>query len=170
MIKKDFKEDSMHKFLVPFLALVFLANPSQARGGGWSLNIGYHNPPGADVGANFLYQWSNWAFELGIGSISVSDSSTNNNNQSSAGLGGDLNLKYLFGNGGFRPYLQGGVLVGTGATVGENESTGASASTGSGFVGLGIMAELGSSAYIYLGGNAFNKRKSEFFFGLGFDI
>jgi len=162
----------MFKGLCTLFSLILIASPSFAKGGGWSLNIGYHNPPGADVGANFLYQWSNWAFELGIGNIAVSDSnsSSTNNSQSSAGIGGDLNLKYLFGNGGFRPYLQGGVLVGTGATVGNNDTTGASASTGSGFIGLGIMAEVGSSAYIYLGANAFNSRRSEFFFGLGFDI
>lgn len=155
-----------------FTAILLFAVPGKAAND-WSLNIGYHNPPGADVGANFLYQWTNWAFEIGIGSISVDDSSTNNNtsnNRTSAGVGGDLNLKYMFGNGDFRPYLQAGVLVGTAASVGENDSSGASASTGSAFAGLGLMAEFGRSTYLYLGGNAFNKRNAEFFIGLGFDI
>ncbi len=159
----------MLKSIQIFVTVLLFSMGAEARGGGWSLNIGYHNPPGADVGANFLYQWTNWAFEIGIGSIAVDDNN-NTNNQTSAGIGGDLNLKYLFGNGGFRPYVQCGVMVGTGATVGNNDTSGASASTGNGFVGLGLMAEVGSSAYIYLGGNAFNKRSSEFFVGLGFDI
>lgn len=155
-----------------FAAVLLFAIPGKASND-WSLNIGYHNPPGADVGANFLYQWTNWAFEIGIGSISVDDSSTNNNtsnNRTSAGVGGDLNLKYMFGNRGFRPYLQVGALVGTAASVGENDNSGASASTGSAFAGLGLLAEVGRSAYIYLGGNAFNRRSSEFFLGVGFDI
>lgn len=152
-----------------FIAILLFAIPGKASND-WSLNIGYHNPPGSNLGVNFLYEWTNWAFEVGIGSINVDDSDTNNsntNNQTSAGVGGDLNLKYLFGSRDFRPYIQAGVLVGTGATVGDN--SGVSAGTGQGFAGLGLMFS-GRSVYFYLGGNAFSRRSSEFFLGLGFDI
>lgn len=158
----------MLKFIRFLVTPLLFAVPAHAD---WSLSLGYHNPPGSNLGVNFMYEWTNWAFEVGIGSVNVTstDSTTNNNNneQTSAGIGGDLNLKYLFGRDFIRPYLQAGFLVGTGATVGDN--SGVSAGTGSGFAGLGLMFS-GRSLYFYLGGNAFSSRSSEFFLGLGFDI
>lgn len=154
------------KSLRLFFWIVLFALPSRAD---WSLNIGYHNPPGSNLGVNFLHEWSNWAFEVGIGSISVesTDSANNSSSSTSAGIGGDLDLKYQFGRSGIRPFLQGGVLVGTGAVVGDNG--GVAAGTGAGFLGGGINFS-GKDLYFYLGANAFSSRSTEFFLGLGFDI
>lgn len=111
---------------------------------GWSWGIGYHNPPNATIGLNFMHLWSNWAFEVGLGYINSTESNSSNSTNSSSNnknlnlaIAGDMNLKYLFGSGGFRPYLQGGTYAGVAAQTGN--SSGASASLSSGFAGLGFF-------------------------------
>ena len=41
-------------------SFIFLTSPSFAKEG-WSFNLGYHNPPGATLGLNFLRFWTNFA-------------------------------------------------------------------------------------------------------------
>lgn len=140
----------MQRLILTLLALLAMllttSVPVNAHArGGWSWNIGYHNPPGAQVGLNFLYQWTNFAFEAGVGSIDSKSSGSSNTN--TVTVGGDANLKYLFGSGWFRPYLQGGVMTGVAA---NNDNAGAG--TGSGFWGGGIFLE-GNPFYFYLGAN-----------------
>lgn len=138
--------------------------PAQA---GWSWNIGYHNPPGSLIGVNFMYLWTNWAVELGVGSIDSRTTSNNNDEETSQlSVAGDINVKYLFGSRWFRPYLQAGVGLGTSASAGSD--TGVSASTGSGFFGAGIMLK-GNPFYFYFGANALS-RSTEFNLGIGFDF
>ncbi len=119
----------------------------------WSWNIGYHNPPGSAFGLNFMKLWSNWAVEVGIGYLGSSEtkssttnsgSSNSNSNTAQISTSGDLNLKYLFSSGTFRPYLQGG--LGTAASV--SNKTGANASASNNFVGAGFFL-MGSSVYFY---------------------
>lgn len=106
----------------------------------WSMSVGSNNPPGASVGLNIMHLWTNWAFEFGFGQAG---SSTNSSNTTTVSSTGDINFKYLFGSGWFRPYLQGG--TGVGVSVGS----GASAGTGSAFGGAGIFM-LGQPIYAYL--------------------
>ena len=113
---------------------------SQLSFADWSMSVASNNPPGASVGLNFMYLWTNWAFEFGFGQANSSTSSSNTTTVSSSG---DINFKYLFGSGWFRPYLQGG--TGVGVSVGS----GASAGTGSTFGGAGIFM-LGQPIYAYL--------------------
>lgn len=162
----------MKRLILAFIALLVVllttSVPVNAYARGWSWNIGYHNPPGATVGLNFLYQWTNFAFEAGVGSI---DSKNNNSSSTTGGenksntvtVGGDINLKYLFGSGWLRPYLQGGVMTGVAA---DNDSAGAG--TGSGFWGGGLFLQ-GNPFYFYLGANVL-RSNTDGFAGLGFDF
>jgi len=109
-----------------------------------SASVGYNNPPGANVGLNFMYLWTNWAFEFGIGQVG---SSTSSSNTTTVSTSGDLNFKYLFGSSWFRPYIQAG--TGVGLSVGS----GASAGTGGFFGGVGFFA-MGQPIYAYLSYNA----------------
>lgn len=117
------------------------------------MNIGYHNPPGATVGLNFMHLWTKWAFEFGIGSVSSKDSEDWNSKEdkdqgktTTYSVGGDLNLKYLFGSGGLRPYLQGG--VGAAVSTTDEGSTSAGTSVSRPFGGVGFFA-MGSGVYCY---------------------
>lgn len=123
------------------LILVLMSGlTSIANANDWSMNVGVSNPPGASLGLNFMYLWTNWAFEFGIGQVG---SSTNNSNTTTVSTSGDLNFKYLFRSGWFRPYLQ------AGSGVGLSVGSGASAGTGSAFGGVGIFA-LGQPIYAYI--------------------
>ena len=122
-----------------FLAISLFSLNSQAN---WSWNVGYHNPPGAEVGINFMKLWSNWAFEAGIGSLDI-NSNNNNSDGDSLQIGGALSLKYLFMSGFFRPYVQGG--FGTGLAIGD----GASLGTGNSYLGAGAFF-IGKPFYVYL--------------------
>jgi hypothetical protein len=108
-----------------------------------------------------MHLWSNWAFEAGLGYIG-SDESKSQNSQTNSGTttnsqlyaGGDINLKYLFSSGFFRPYLQGG--FGTSVEIGNSNNsnnnsnnTGANASLNGAFGGAGFFL-LGSELYIYV--------------------
>lgn len=142
---------SMGPFAVLILLTLSLSEGALARSG-WSWGVGYHNPPNATLGLNFMHLWSNWAFELGLGYINSTESDEAEK-ASPVGdvrfsMAGDVNLKYLFGSGSFRPYLQGGTYFGFGAQTGDQ--SGVNASAGGAFAGLGIFI-LGQSIDFYIG-------------------
>nr|HPI41493.1 hypothetical protein [Pseudobdellovibrionaceae bacterium] len=135
---------------------------------GWSWNLGYNNPPGAQVGLNFMHLWSQWAFEVGIGGVSQSQgvSATTGEETKSTSVLGDLNLKYLFSSGTFRPYLQ--VGTGTAASIVSHSGTSVSAGVGGIYYGGGLFL-MSSSFYVYLslnsgGGSSYSQA------GLGFNF
>lgn len=141
------------------LLLLFIL-PTTSFANGWSLNLGYNNPPGASVGLNFMYLWQKWAFEIGAGSAKVKDS----NNTDVSVLAGDIDLKYLFGSGGFRPYLQAGTFYNT--NTGNNNasvSVGGSSYMGVGFFGMGNSV-YGYTSYNVGGGTGY------FQIGIGFEL
>ncbi|MBX3019971.1 MAG: hypothetical protein KF767_18940 [Bdellovibrionaceae bacterium] len=136
------------------LLVVMTVLPARAD---WTWNIGYHNPAGAEVGLNLLHFWNNWAFEIGAGYFNAQDSKVT--------IAGDLDMKYLFGSGWFRPYLMGGVGYGTGALF--EEGGGVSAGAGGGFLGGGVFLK-GRPFYFYAGVAA--GRGTTVQAGLGFDL
>jgi hypothetical protein len=141
-------------FLMTCLLLISL----RAGAGNWSGSVGYNNPPGANIGLNFMYLWSNWAFEFGLGNVSSNNNSTS--------VGGDIGFKYLFRSGVFRPYLQFG--AGSGVSVTSSNSGGAGASVGGGFGGAGIFL-LGNPIYAY---GSYNVGNGSNFYqvGIGYDF
>ena len=173
--KHSIKQDKIKSFFPKpsqlVLALIFLlpASPSLAN---WSLNIGYHNPPQAGLGVNFLYDWTQFALELGIGNIRTdanfnNDSKTQGDNGVGLGFGGDINGKFLFMQGPVRPYLQLGTLLGTYGSVGR--SSGLGLGSGGIFFGGGLWIGQTSSIHGYLSYNLINS-SSFLQAGLGFDI
>lgn len=138
MVTKLTKQKVVVGLLLSFL--MFAPSSFAMASSGWSWGVGYHNPPNATIGLNFMHLWSNWAFELGIGYVNSTESSNSSDSKSkdvNLALAGDLNLKYLFGSGAFRPYLQGGTYAGLAAQSGK--SSGASASLNNGFAGAGFF-------------------------------
>ncbi len=135
------------------IALLLGVSSQQAMAAGWSWSLGYNNPPGATVGLNFMHLWSNWAFEVGIGAVQVKDenSTTNNEDAKTLQVAGDVDLKYLFGSGWFRPYLQGGMGAGIGVKSGDETSAGAG--IGGGYFGGGIFM-IGNPFYLYASYNS----------------
>ena len=127
------------------------ASPAFAE---WSFNAGYHNPPGSTVGGNFMYLWTNWALELGVGYIGKSETINTDSQNSNAKnayytVSGDINMKYLFRAGNvFRPYFVGGVGTGISTSSGGQVNAGASITHPYGGGGFYLW---GRSAYIYLG-------------------
>lgn len=146
----------MKCLVIVFAFLVLFEQKSQAN---WSMNLGYNNPPSATVGLNLMNIWTNWAFELGLGSAKVEDK--NDSNIDVTVLTGDVDFKYLFSNGGFRPYLQ----VGTAYAIGAKDNAASLGVGGSGYGGLGFFA-MGSRFYAYASYNT----GSFIQFGLGMDI
>lgn len=141
-----------------FLTTIVLLISMKSFAGNWSGSVAHNNPPGANIGLNFMYLWSNWAFELGIGNAQSSNSSTS--------VSGDINFKYLFRSGVFRPYLQFG--AGSGVSVTTNNNGGAGAGVGGGFAGAGIFL-LGNPIYAYGSYNIGNG--SNFYqLGIGYDF
>jgi hypothetical protein len=126
-----------------FVSIFFISNLSIAQG--WSWNVGYNNPPGSLLGFNVMHTWTNWIFEFGIGSAS---SAKNENGNSVTALAGGVNLKYLLGTGGLLTYVQGGSGAGI-ATGGGTTTLGVG---GSGYGGLGLLAQ-GTNWYGYGSGN-----------------
>lgn len=144
------------------VVLLCFSLPVSGLAKGWSLNVGYNNPPGATLGLSFMHLWQDWAFELGAGSAKVKDQ--NNSSSEVTVLSGDVDFKYLFGSGGFRPYAQVGTFYST--TSGSNTaglSVGNSTYGGLGFFGMG------SSVYGYSSYN-FGSGTGYFQFGLGFNL
>ena len=143
----------------------------------WTLNLGYHNPPGATVGVNFLYLSSGWAFEIGIGWVDADatddedDDSTNSSDDDEDSVtvraSGGLNFKYFLSGGGLRPYLQIGVGAGVGAKAGDDSGVGAG--VGGGYGGLGILAG-GRDLYVYGSYNIGSGSNGFLQAGFGFDI
>lgn len=151
----------MRLIKVAFLLSLFFYSNSSFATSGWSLNLGYNNPPGSTVGGNFMYEWSQWAFEIGVGSVKTSSTDSNGNKTDQASIGGDLDFKYLMGSGGFRPYFQ----VGTGYGVSTSIGIGGSAYGGIGFFGMG------SSWYGYGSYNISSSGGTGFFqIGIGLDL
>jgi hypothetical protein len=150
------------------IAAVTSATSAQAD---WSFNAGYHNPPDATYGGNFMYLWTNWAFELGVGYIGKTevintDSKKSNANNAYYTLGGDLNMKYLFRSGNvFRPYFVGGIDLGLSTSSGGQVSAGASVTHPFGGGGFYLM---GHSLYLYLGILVINAWESQAGIGINF--
>jgi hypothetical protein len=132
-----------------FFAIVginFFAPRAEAKG--WSWGVGYHNPPGATIGVNFMHLWSNWAFETGIGYIGVGESWNRDGEREATSftVAGDVNMKYLFDGRTFRPYLQGG--FGAALSTATNGSVGAGTSLSHPFAGAGLFI-FGRKFYFY---------------------
>ena len=106
---------------------------------GWSWNLGYNNPPGALVGLNFMRLGSKVAFEVGIGGVQQSKGtdSTTNQETKSISLLGDINLKYLFRDRVFRPYVQ--IGAGSSASVVTNSGASAGVGVGGAYYGAGFF-------------------------------
>ena len=129
------------------ILLVFCSMQAQAN---WSMNFGYNNPPGATVGLNLLNFWDHVALEFGVGYVS------------STFIDGDINLKYLFMQQVFRPYIQGGfstAITGTGVGLGFN----------SGYAGGGFFLK-GNPIYFYASYNITGLQISFGQVGLGFEF
>ena len=156
-------------------AVMALSSPAK---GEWTLNVGYHNPPGADVGVNLLYWGTRWNFEAGLGWIDAKtqttkdkDTATNDNkkktNEFSVALAGDLNIKYRLATGSVAPYLQCGMSAGVGASVGAQNNAGAGA--GGPFGGFGLMFGH-PHFYGYTAYNVWSQTSGQFQAGLGFGL
>lgn len=161
------------KIFFLFTGLLF-STVSQAN---WTLNLGYHNPPNATVGVNFLYLNPTWAFEIGLGWVDASsedsqdtaNDTTSTDSQESVTLkaSGALNVKFFLGYGGIRPYVQLGAGAGIGAKAGDENDFGAS--VGGGYGGVGLF--MGSSSLYVYGSYNFGSYRSNFVqAGFGFDI
>jgi hypothetical protein len=152
---------------------------SQVALANWSWGIGYHNPPSSTLGVNFMHLWSNWAFEAGLGYLGSSESSNKNTGTNNTGTttqsqffaGGDVNLKYLFSSGFFRPFLQ--IGSGTSISLGNtsnndnnSNNTGAKAALNGNFAGAGFML-MGSEFYFYVSYLTSNNGSAQI--GVGFN-
>ena len=126
--------------LVVSAFLSFGAQTAQA--GQWGLSIAYNNPAGADIGGNFTYFGSQFAFEIGVGSVGASG----NESTKSAGLAGDIDVKMMFSSK-WRPYIEAGLGMGLGGAVGKGG--GFRIGAGSPFVGVGLLYD-GSPMFCYL--------------------
>lgn len=150
---------------IAVFAVVFAASLAKAE---WAWNIGYHNPPSSQVGLNFAYFWTKWAFEIGIGYVNIDDKDKDNKNEedddTNIRVGGGINMKYLFSYGVVRPYLQGGFGMATGIDVGDDASAGAG--LGGGYFGGGLYIK-SSSVHVYASYNVGNST-SFLQAGLGF--
>lgn len=157
----------MKKFFVVSL-LILVLNPLEAFAG-WSASLGYNNPPGATYGLNFMYLWTNWAFEAGIGGVQQTSTNSGGQEAKTTSTLGDINLKYLFSSGVFRPYLQGG--MGSSVSVTNASGVSAAAGVGGGYVGGGIFL-LGNPIYVYGSINTgLSSGNSSFVqFGVGYDF
>ncbi len=165
-MRRFFKFLAMGCMSVLFAALI----PAIAYGN-WTANVGYHNPPGSNLGLNFLYMGSEIGVEIGVGWVEVDarDDDEESSGGESVGMSaaGDINFKYFFTKGGVMPYLQAGFGLGLGTRLGSGGSAGAGA--GGGFIGAGIMA--GSpNLHIYGSFNANSSESTFLQFGVGTDI
>lgn len=139
--------------MVPRLVFIFTLLFFSSAQAAWMWNVAYNNPPGAAIGGNIMLLETDWAFEGGVGGIYA--------NGNSLTVLGDVNVKYLFLSGWFRPYAQ----AGFGATVSASGDPAAGASLAGPFGGAGIFM-LGSPFYIFA---SYNYSGSGFFQGgLGF--
>lgn len=161
------------------LLLVALLFTPQAAWANWTLNLGYHNPLNAQIGLNFLRMGSNWGFEVGIGWVDMDTIDTDKDNDRTSGnntntteddtaraaIAGEIDLKYFFGSGGFRPFLQGGMGAAVAAEVGKHLDAGAG--LGGAFLGGGLL--MGTPKfYGYVSASVINDVIVQG--GIGFDI
>lgn len=137
------------------LIVVLLAKPdiSQAN---MTINLGYHNPPQATLGLNFLYLSGDLGFEVGVGwvnfeTLKSDEVDKDDKNTTSQPTGSDdspddtakfvvlgaFNLKYFFSKGSMRPYVMGGFGTGVAGALGEANDL--DLSVGGGFAGIGIL-------------------------------
>ena len=159
------------KHTISTILLIYLALFSEKSMANWSLNIGYQNPGITEYGANFLYEWSSFGFEVGLGRFGSSlnidnDEKDTDDDNLKVGLGGDLDFKVFFQKAPVRPYLQLGSFFGTSGSIGDN--SGINLGLGSTFFGGGLFFGK-TSFYGYVSYNIVNS----FDFlqaGLGFDI
>ncbi len=151
--------------LLYIAAFAIFLNPLSARANGWSWSLGYNNPPGATVGINFMHLWTNWAFEVGVGAIEAKneDDTNSDTDKKTLHVGGDVDLKYLFGNSWFRPYIQAG--MGAGVGIKSDDDTSAGAGVGGSYCGGGVFL-MGNPFYLYASLNTGTFVQV----GLGFDF
>ena len=150
------------KRIVPQLVVIAaaLAGLAPSARADWTVNAGYHNPIVSTYGLNLLYIGSEWGFEAGLGWVDIHDQKTTDANgkettDTQFHAAGDVDLKYFLSSGTVRPYLQGGVAVGIGATNG-----GAGAGAGDGFGGIGLL--IGSPKLYIYGSYNMNAAKDDF--------
>jgi hypothetical protein len=129
----------------------------------WSIGAGYHDPPDATAGLNFMYLWTNWAVQFGIGYVGSSENWNSKNN--AYAVGGDINFQYLFLSGLFRPYLVGG--FGSGVALDKYKTISAGATISNPFGGGGFYL-MGSDLYVYLGFLILNEGEFQAGFGIPF--
>lgn len=137
---------------------------AEARGGGWSWNLGYNNPPGALVGLNFLYLGDNFGFEIGIGNV--------DSDESNSSINGAASLKYLFRSGKtFRPYIQGGTRTGVSVNSNDDDTSAGASLGGGGYYGAGFFL-VGNPMYFYASYNKDGGKGDGTFAqaGIGFDF
>ena len=129
--------------------------PQHAQAKGWGLGIGYHNPVSSDLGVSLMHMWNSVAFEAALGAIGVwGNDDDEEDEHTGLKLGGDVDLKLLFGSG-LKAYLQGGLSYGA-----EASSAGAGLNIGGSevFAGAGLFL-LGSELYAQIGGDYLFKRE-----------
>lgn len=149
------------------LLIATLLTPTLLFAKGWSWSIGYNNPPGAVPGVNFLKVWDQWAFEVGVGYVNAQntkddpDTPEDEEEDTTAIIGGDLDIKYFFSGGRtFQPFVQGG--TGYGIALGSDKN-GAAAGVGGFFVGVGFFLGNTSDFHVYTSANVGN----DLFFSIG---
>lgn len=157
--------------LVPCLIFIsVLLLSSQNAFANWTFNLGYQNPPGAKVGANFLYLGNTWGFELGLGWLdidSTNDDADDDDDSVAAQASGAVSVKYFLTKSTLRFYLQGGFGAAIGAKAGEDNDLGAG--LGGPYVGLGIL--IGSPKFYGYGAYNLSENSDGFVqAGIGFDI
>ena len=161
----------MHRIarLITIWSLSLTATTSFAN---WTLGLGYHNPPNAGFGLNFLYFDYGWAFEIGLGWGEVESKDTNNDTENeddsvTGRVHGGVNFKYFFQEGTFRPYGQIGLLAGGSLTAGKSQ--GGQGGVGDLYGGLGLM--VGSPDFYFYGSFNITANEKDFIQGgIGFDI
>lgn len=155
----------MKKIILTFAFIIFFL-PKYAKAYGWNWSLGYNNPPGATIGLNFMYLWTNWAFEFGVGGVQQSTGTDSSGKETkTTSVLGDIDFKYLFGSSWVRPYLQ----VGAGSSASVTNSTGNAVSAGIGgmYYGGGIFL-MGNPFHLYV---SYNVASSSFVqAGIGFNF
>lgn len=152
-------QKSMFKLSGLLIATFLIASPQLAAE--TLVSAGWHNPPGADIGVNLMFAGSSFALELGIGRADADTYNTDDkkdedkDDEDTAAIAtlGDIDLKYMFSSGGVRPFVGGGFGLALSGQAGKE--SGASASTGSGFGGAGVLFK-GSTVFGYIGIYAFD--------------
>jgi hypothetical protein len=175
------KFNGFKPFSVSWLILLGLLVPQGTAFSNWTLNLGYHNPPGATVGFNFLYWGNPLIFEVGIGWIDVDTLDEPENDDTSStpvdaedeedgvdvAVAGAINLKYLLSQGTIKPYLQLGTGAGTRLQAGDQNDI--DGGFGGLYGGIGLLA--GDPGFYAYGAYNINSHENSFIqAGIGFDL